>query len=84
MKPTLGVLTILLLACGGEDYWMPVMYPDRSCLACGETYGPVVETLEMCRAYVRAQGDAVQDYECGKNCLYNPLIDMSTCDETLQ
>lgn len=65
----LGVLLVSNFSNTGE--WHPVYYPDATNLI-EYTYGPIVETIDECRAWVnseamrRNQQYGEYDYECGK------------------
>ena len=65
-----------LMSCAKQDKWAAIGYPNKNDLTQFRNLGDF-ETLESCRAVVRAWRDGMvdssgTDYECGKNCAGAP------------
>jgi len=85
----LGLIVWGVFSLFQSDTYQPVYYPDYTNLT-EYTYGPIVNSLEQCRDWIdseavrRNQTGNEFDYECGKNCKYDPDWGLEVCEETLE
>ncbi len=66
-----------------RDTWTATYYPQPDNLYVSSS-SDRLSSLDECRTWVhmRSAGDRDYDYECGKNCMYDPKMDLNVCQET--
>lgn len=80
-------MAFALGACGTSESWEGFAYPNRNDLTKHKSLG-AFQSLEDCRNAARAALAELGvsdrgDYECGKNCEFNPdMGDIRVCEET--